>query len=58
MYGGLGQSTGALIGGSLSQRFGTPKTFVISAAVDICIVAVFAVYWFLHPNATRIKDDD
>lgn len=57
MYGGLGQSTGALIGGSLSQRFGTPKTFLLAAAVDTGVVLLFTAYWFLHPNATRLKED-
>ena len=58
IYGGLGQSTGALIGGFLSQKFGTPKTFVLSAAVDVVIVLFFTSYWFLHPNATRLKEEE
>lgn len=58
MYGGLGQSTGALIGGFLSQRFGTPKTFLLAAGVDLCIVLIFTAYWFVHPNATRIKEEE
>lgn len=58
MYGGLGQSTGALIGGSLSQRFGTPQTFLMAAGVDTAIVCLFTAYWFFHPNATRIKEEE
>lgn len=56
MYGGLGQSTGALIGGALSHRYGTPKAFILSGCVDIVIVSLFFTYWFLHPNATKLKD--
>jgi len=57
MYGGLGQSTGALIGGHLSQRYGTPRTFVLSGLADIVIVVLFGTYWWSHPNATRLKEE-
>ncbi len=30
MYGGLGQSLGAIIGGKMQSKFGTVKTFVYS----------------------------
>ncbi|KAM3576604.1 hypothetical protein VYU27_001591 [Nannochloropsis oceanica] len=57
MYGGLGQSTGALIGGHLSQRYGTPRTFVLSGLADLVVVGLFGTYWWLHPNATRLKEE-
>ncbi|EKU20735.1 hypothetical protein NGA_0599300 [Nannochloropsis gaditana CCMP526] len=57
MYGGLGQSTGALIGGGLSHRVGTPRTFVLAGLADIVVVICFGTYWWLHPNATRLKEE-
>lgn len=57
IYGGLGQSTGAVIGGSLSQRFGTAKTFLMAGCADICVLALFIVYWFAHPTATKLEEE-
>lgn len=44
MYGGLGQSLGAIIGGKLQSRFGTVKTFLYSGIFDICFVSALVVY--------------
>ena len=41
MYGGLGQSTGAIIGGKLQSRFGTVNTFKIGCAADLGFVCVY-----------------
>ena len=44
MYGGLGQSLGAIIGGKLQSKFGTVATFVYSAAFDLFFVAIVLFY--------------
>jgi len=44
MYGGLGQSMGAIIGGKLQSKFGTVKTFVYSGIFDICFVGALVTY--------------
>lgn len=44
MYGGLGQSMGAIIGGKLQSKFGTVKTFVYSGVFDICFVGALVAY--------------
>ena len=44
MYGGLGQSTGAIIGGKLQSKFGTTKTFLYSALVDFIFVCLVSTY--------------
>lgn len=44
MYGGLGQSLGAIIGGKLQHSFGTVKTFVFSAIFDFVFVIVVSIY--------------
>lgn len=47
MYGGLGQSLGAIIGGKLQSIYGTTKTFLIAAGFDfvfICLVTVYLRY--------------
>jgi len=44
MYGGLGQSLGAIIGGKLQSRFGTIKTFVYSGIFDTCFVGALVAY--------------
>jgi hypothetical protein len=56
VYGGLGQSAGALIGGSLQARFGTAQTFVVAGCIDIVILSLFTLYWALHPSATKLKE--
>lgn len=57
MYGGLGQSTGALMGGALASRYGTAKTFVIAGCTDIVILGSLLTYWFFHPAATRLPEE-
>jgi len=44
MYGGLGQSLGAIIGGKLQHRYGTVQTFIYSAIVDFIFVCVVIAY--------------
>ena len=44
MYGGLGQSTGAIIGGKLQSKFGTTRTFLYSALVDFMFVCLVSTY--------------
>lgn len=44
MYGGLGQSLGAIIGGKMQTNFGTAKTFIYSGIFDICFVGALVVY--------------
>jgi hypothetical protein len=44
MYGGLGQSLGAIIGGKLQSKFGTVKTFVYSGIFDLCFVGFVTLY--------------
>lgn len=51
MYGGLGQSLGAIIGGKLQYRFGTVKTFLYSAAFDFAFVCFILVYLSLRKSS-------
>ncbi len=44
MYGGLGQSLGAIIGGKLQSNFGTVKTFIYSGIFDFCFVGALVIY--------------
>jgi len=52
MYGGLGQSVGAIIGGKLQHRFGTVKTFLYSAAVDFAFVCCVIVYLSIRKDSS------
>ena len=54
MYGGLGQSLGALIGGKLQQNLGTASTFVHAGIFDLCFVTLVIAY--LSCQATGFKD--
>ncbi len=47
MYGGLGQSFGAIIGGKLQSTYGTTRTFQISGCVDLAFVLVVGGYFLL-----------
>ena len=51
MYGGLGQSLGAIIGGKLQHRMGTVKTFFYGAAADTLIVAGVIIYLSLQKDS-------
>ncbi|CAB9509405.1 Major facilitator superfamily domain-containing protein 6 [Seminavis robusta] len=44
MYGGLGQSLGAIIGGKLQSKVGTVWTFLYAAGVDLCFVGLVLFY--------------
>jgi len=44
MYGGIGQSLGAIVGGALQYRLGTAKTFIYAGAGDLAFVALMVVY--------------
>ncbi len=44
MYGGLGQSVGAIIGGKLQSKVGTVHTFLYAALVDFIFVSFVTVY--------------
>lgn len=44
MYGGLGQSLGAIIGGKMQSKLGTINTFVYSGIFDLCFVGVLVAY--------------
>ena len=44
MYGGLGQSLGAIIGGRLQSNFGTARAFMYSGVFDACFVACLMIY--------------
>lgn len=46
MYGGLGQSVGAIVGGKAQQVFGTVKAFRGGAAVDAVAVVAASIYFF------------
>ncbi|CAB1111555.1 unnamed protein product [Ectocarpus sp. CCAP 1310/34] len=52
-YGGIGQSLGSLVGGSLSMRFGTARAFLVYASVDACLLLAFFLFWGLHPNGQQ-----
>jgi hypothetical protein len=52
MYGGLGQSLGAIIGGTLQHRFGTVKTFLYSAGVDFLFVCAIIAYISIRKDSS------
>lgn len=51
MYGGLGQSLGAILGGRLQHRFGTVQTFWYAAAFDAVFVAALVAYLSLRKES-------
>ena len=44
MYGGLGQSVGAIFGGKLQSKVGTVKTFLCAAFADFVFICFLIVY--------------
>ncbi|KAL9181103.1 hypothetical protein ACHAXT_009908 [Thalassiosira profunda] len=44
MYGGLGQSVGAILGGKLQTKIGTAETFVYSGQTLLCFVVALVAY--------------
>jgi MFS family permease len=47
MYGGLGQSLGAVLGGRLVDQVGTVRAFGLAAAADGVLAATVAAYFYL-----------
>jgi predicted MFS family arabinose efflux permease len=47
MYGGLGQSLGAVLGGRLVDQVGTVRAFGWAAAADGVLAAAVAAYFYL-----------
>jgi succinate-acetate transporter protein len=52
MYGGLGQSLGAIIGGKMQSKFGTVKTFVFSGIFDLFFVSFVVIYLRLRKDSS------
>lgn len=52
MYGGLGQSLGAIIGGKMQSHLGTVRTFVYSGIFDLFFVAFVVVYLRLRKDSS------
>jgi MFS family permease len=52
MYGGLGQSLGAIIGGKMQHRYGTVKTFLYAAAVDFVFVCAVIAYLNIRKDSS------
>jgi MFS family permease len=44
VYGGLGQSVGALVGGAMSKKYGISKAFYICGGVDFVTLSLFVIY--------------
>ena len=57
IYGGLGQSLGAIIGGKLQYHYGTVWTFLYSAAFDACFVALLIMYLYVLPPKSVSSPD-
>jgi len=51
MYGGLGQSIGAIGGGKLQSKVGTVNTFIYSAAADFLFVIFVTIYLSLRKDS-------
>lgn len=52
MYGGLGQSLGAIIGGKMQSHFGTVRTFVYSGIFDLFFVCFVVLYLGLRKDSS------
>ena len=48
VYGGIGQSAGALLGGYLSKRHGIGRAFVLAAHGEAAVVLLFGLYLVLN----------
>lgn len=55
MYGGLGQSLGAIIGGKLQSKFGTVKTFLYSGLCDAFFIGFVILYLNIR-KGSNFKD--
>ena len=51
MYGGLGQSLGAILGGKLQSKVGTVKTFLYSALIDFFFVGLVVAYLTIRKDS-------
>jgi branched-subunit amino acid ABC-type transport system permease component len=52
MYGGLGQSVGAILGGKLQSRVGTVKTFLTAELADFIFVCLVTVYLSMRKESS------
>lgn len=52
MYGGLGQSVGAILGGKLQSMFGTVRMFFYAGTFDLCFVAFLIVYLLKNQDSS------
>jgi len=52
MYGGLGQSVGAIIGGKLQSMVGTVRTFLYAGLFDLCFVGLVIVYLIRNQDSS------
>jgi len=52
MYGGLGQSVGAIIGGKLQSKVGTVKTFLTAAIADFMFVIFVTIYLSMRKDSS------
>ena len=52
MYGGLGQSLGAIIGGKMQSKFGTVKTFIYAGIFDSFFVVFLIAYLSVRKNSS------
>ncbi len=52
MYGGLGQSLGAIIGGKLQSKIGTVGTFLYSAFFDLFFVTLVILYLRIRKDSS------
>ena len=55
MYGGLGQSLGALVGGKMQSKVGTVRTFLYFGFCDLCFVVLVIGYLRLR-NESNFKN--
>ena len=51
MYGGLGQSIGAIIGGKLQSKVGTVSTFLYAAGFDLFFVGIVLFYLSIRKDS-------
>jgi predicted MFS family arabinose efflux permease len=52
MYGGLGQSVGAIMGGKLQSKIGTVNTFLAAALADFLFVCFVTVYLSMRKESS------
>jgi hypothetical protein len=57
MYGGLGQSVGAIIGGNMSKKMGIVKTFFYTGAADFIAINLF-IFYQIHKRFHLNRQND